>query len=61
MTITSIPLPDDQEPDLFDLPTRPAPVQYDLFTEEKLQQVATAPAQCPHCSPGESLRGGGGT
>lgn len=34
LTITPIPLPDDQEPDLFDVPPGPAPMQYDLFADE---------------------------
>jgi hypothetical protein len=33
---------DDLEPDLFDIPPGPAPVQYELFEEEQLQQLATA-------------------
>lgn len=39
-TITTIPLPDEQEPDLFDLPPAPAPEQLELFAEEDLKEVA---------------------
>lgn len=39
-TITPIRLPDDQQPDLFDLPPGPAPEQLDLFAEDELQEVA---------------------
>ncbi|GJB76973.1 hypothetical protein ACK56M_08765 [Pseudomonas sp. s4] len=39
-TIIPIPLPDDQEPNLFDLPPGPAPEQLDLFAKEELKEVA---------------------
>lgn len=42
MTIT--PIPEDDEPDLFELPPGPAPEQLDLFAEEELKEVAPAPA-----------------
>lgn len=35
---------DDPTTDLFEPTPGPAPVQYDLFTEEELQQVPAAPA-----------------
>lgn len=39
---TIIPIPEDDEPDLFDLPPGPAPEQLELFTEES-QQIAPPP------------------
>ncbi|WHH52873.1 hypothetical protein QFA96_12290 [Pseudomonas sp. Ap32] len=40
--MSPIPLPDDDDetPDLFEPAPGPAPVQYDLFTEEELQELA---------------------
>lgn len=38
---------DDDQPDLFDLPPGPAPVQLELFTEEELQQITPTAAQRP--------------
>lgn len=44
-------IPEEETPDLFEPAPGPAPVQYDLFTEEdgteELQQVTPASAQCP--------------
>lgn len=46
----TIPIPEEETPDLFEPVPGPAPVQYDLFTEEdgmeELQQIPAATAQC---------------
>ncbi|WP_020190519.1 hypothetical protein [Pseudomonas putida] len=45
MTIIPVPIPEQETPDLFDLPPGPAPLQYELFEEDatELQQIPAAP------------------
>ncbi|WP_165957391.1 hypothetical protein [Pseudomonas sp. H9] len=44
---TIIPIPDDQEPDLFDLPPGPAPGQQELFAEEEQVTAVAVQASKP--------------
>lgn len=45
------PIPEEETPDLFDVPPGPAPVQYDLFTEDGQVTAVAVQAAAQQTSP----------